>query len=247
MCHKSTGDPRLHRSYLDRAGQVDCVYLDMSEAFYKVRHDLLMEKLWDAGLGGILLTWFRAYLYGRRQRVTVLGATSRDLPLTSGVPQGSILGPALVLLYVNNLSDSILNIKVAMHADDTKVYKVVIYEDDGAALQQDLDNLPSWCVASGIALNDKKCKLQTITRKLKPICTSYAVNGSTIKSCEEERDLSVSLERDLTRNAQVSHQDARASKLLGFVKRNSRFIHSTSVRRTYLGLVRAHLGYATQV
>ena len=98
------------------------------------------------------------------------------------------------------------------------------------------------------AFNDKKCKLQTITRKRKPICTSYEVNGSTIKSCEVERDLGVSLDCDLTWHAQVSHQAARANKLLGFVRRNSRFIHSTSVRRTlYLGLVRAHLGYATQV
>ena len=233
---------------LDRAGQVDCVYLDMSKAFDKVRHDLLMEKLRDAGLGGNLLTWFCAYLYGRRQRVTVLGATSRDLPVTSGVPQGSILGPALFLLYVNNLPDSILNSKVAMFADDTKVYKVVTSEDDSAALQQDLDNLSSWSVASGLAFNDKKCKFQTITRKRKPICTSYEVNGSTIMSCEEERDLGVSLERDLTWHAQVSHQAARANKLLGFVRRNSRFIHSISVRRTlYLGLVRARLGYATQV
>ena len=100
-----------------------------------------MEKLRDAGLGGNLLTWFCAYLYGRRQHVTVLGTTSCDLLVTCRVPQGSILSPALFLLYVNNLPDSNLNSKVALFADDTKVYKVVISEDDGAALQQDLDNL----------------------------------------------------------------------------------------------------------
>ena len=174
---------------LDRAGQVDCVYLDMSKAFDKVRHDLLMEKLQDADFGGNLLTWFHVYLCGRHQRVTVLGATSRDLPVTSGVPQG----PALFLLYVNNLPDSILHSKVAMFADDTQVYKVVMSEDDGVALQQDLDNLSSWSAASGLAFNDKKCKLQTTTRKHKPICMSYEVNGSTIKFCEVERDLGISL------------------------------------------------------
>ena len=191
---------------LYRAGQVDCVYLDMCKAFDKVIHDLLMEKLRDAGFGGNLLTWFHVYLY-----VTVLGTTSCDLPVTSGVPQGSILGPALFLLYVNNLPDSILSSRVAMFADDNKVYKVVMSEDDGAALQQDLDNLSSWSAASGLAFNDKKCKLQTITRNRKPICTSYEVNGSTIKSCEVERDLGVSLDCDLTWHAQLSHQAARAN------------------------------------
>ena len=121
-------------------------------------------------------------------------------------------------------------------------------EDDGTALQPDLDNLSSRSAASGLAFNNKKCKLQTITRKRKPICTSYEVNGSTIKSCEVVRDLGVSLDCDLTWHAQVSHQAVLANKLLGFVRRNSRFIHSTSVRRTlYFRLVRAHLGYATQV
>ncbi|PFX15891.1 putative RNA-directed DNA polymerase from transposon X-element [Stylophora pistillata] len=139
---------------LDRAVQVDCVYLDASKAFDKVRHDILMEKLRDAGFGGNLLTWFRAYLCDRRQRVTVLGTTSRDLPVTSGVPQGSILGPALFLLYVNKLPDSILNSKVAMFADDPKVYKAVMSEDDGASLQQDLDNLSSGSISSGLAFND---------------------------------------------------------------------------------------------
>ena len=75
-------------------------------------------------------------------------------------------------------------------------------EDDGAALQQDLDNLSSWSAASGLAFNDKRCKLQTIKRKRMPICTSYEVNGnSTIKSCDVEGDLGVSLDCDLTWHA----------------------------------------------
>ena len=233
---------------LDRAGQVDCVYLDMSKAFDKVRHDLLINKLRDAGFGAKLLDWFHAYLCDRRQRVTVLGATSRDLPVTSGVPQGSILGPALFLLYVNNLPDVITKSQVVMFADDTKVYKEVKSQDDGAAIQQDLHSLSSWSAASGLTFNEKKCKLQSITRKRKPISTSYEVNGRTIQSCEEERDLGVLVACDLTWRAQVCHQAARANKSLGYIRRNARYIRSTSTRRTlYLGLVRAHLAYATQV
>ena len=109
---------------LDRAGKVDCVYLDMSKAFDKVRHDLLMEKLWDAGFWGNLLTWFHMYLCGRRQCVTILGATSCDLPVTSGVPQGSILRPALFLLYAINLPDSILNSNLQMTLKCTRKWSL---------------------------------------------------------------------------------------------------------------------------
>ena len=94
-------------SLLDSGSQVGTIYLDMSKAFDKVSHRGLVHKLIQAGFGGNLLNWFFSYLSSQRQRVTVLGATSGDLPVTSGVPQGSILGPALLLLYVNDLPEVI--------------------------------------------------------------------------------------------------------------------------------------------
>ena len=84
------------------------IYIDMSKAFDKVNHRLLIQKLLkNDGLGGNLLRWFQCYLKNRKQRVTVLGATSDLLPVTSGVLQGSILGPALFLLCVNNLPNNV--------------------------------------------------------------------------------------------------------------------------------------------
>ena len=108
-------------SLLDGSSQVDTIYLDMSKAFDKVSHRRIVHQLIQAGFGGNLLNWFCSYLSSRRQRVTVLGATLEDLPVTSGVPQGSTLGPALFLLYVNDLPEVISSSsRVFMFADEQK-------------------------------------------------------------------------------------------------------------------------------
>ena len=110
-------------SLLDDGKQVDMIYRDMFKAFDKVNHSCLLQKLHEFGLRGSLIEWFSSYLMGRYQRVTVLGETSDTLPVSSRVPQGSILGPMLYLIYVNNLPDSVLTSHVAMFANDTKIYK----------------------------------------------------------------------------------------------------------------------------
>ena len=94
-------------SLLDDGKQVDMIYMDMSKSFDKVKHGCLLQKLHEFRFGGSLLQWFSSYLMGRYQRVTVLGETSDTLPVSSGIPQGSILGPMLFLIYVNNLPDSV--------------------------------------------------------------------------------------------------------------------------------------------
>ena len=112
-------------SCLDQGGQVDTIYLDMSKAFDRINRQSLLQKLASSGIGGNLLNWFHSYLTNRRQRVVVTGATSDPLPVCSGVPQGSILGPALFLLYVNNLPEVVKSSEVAMFADDTKVFSSI--------------------------------------------------------------------------------------------------------------------------
>ena len=235
-------------SLLDSGNQIDVIYLDMSKAFDKVNHELLLSKLSKLGFGGGLLQWFRSYLSNRRQRVTALGATSNTLPVTSGVPQGSILGPILFLLYVHDLPGLVKSSQVAMFADDTKIFKSIASINDTKLLQQDLSNLESWSSTSGLPFNQSKCRSLSITRKTKPVVTIYKMKGETLEITKSERDLGVWMSNDLTWNNQVVEQSSHANKLLGYIRRNARFIQNTSVRRAlYLTLVRPHLGYATQI
>jgi hypothetical protein len=200
-----------------------------------------------AGFGGNLIQWFDSYLTNRQQRETVLGATSATLPVTSGVPQGSIVGPVLFALYVNDLLDAVKFSQVAMFADDTKLFSTIKTKNDCEHLQNDLDNLRVWSSESGLSFNDKKCKAQHITRKFTPLTTTYKLS-SNLEQINSERDLGVWVQNNLTWNKQVYDQSAKANKLLGYIRRSTLYIHNTAVRRIlYLALVRPHLGYATQI
>ena len=133
--------------------------LDMSKAFNKVDHSKLLVRLHQYGITGKLHDWFRSYLQERKQQVTVLGATSRELPVTSGVPQGSLLGPILFLLFVDDLPNTVKTSRVACYADDTKIFKSIDSITDCNALESDLNDLVSWCGYQS------KCKYQCIIRK----------------------------------------------------------------------------------
>jgi hypothetical protein len=208
----------------------------------------LIRKLSNSGIGGNLLNWFESYLTDRRQRVTVLGVTSSTLPVTSGVPQGSILGPALFLLHVNDLPEADLSSRVAMFADDTKLFSAIKSQDDVASLQADLVNLEHWSSQSGLSFNKSKCKHQTITRKIVPFTSSYKLEDTKVTTTDCERDLGVWVSSNLTWKKQVCNQTSKANKSLGYIKRNTRFVKSTEARRMfYLALVRSHFGYATQI
>ena len=131
----------------------------MSKPFDKVSHSELgvPHRLGEFGFGGNILQWFQSYLTDRYQQTTILGATSRAVPVTSGVPQGSILGPLLFLLYENHLSNAVRNSKIAMFADDSKIFKTISSNSDASVLQNDLTNFEKNSTNSNLALNLSKC------------------------------------------------------------------------------------------
>ena len=121
--------------------QMDSIYLDFRKVFDKVPHFELLSKLSDIGISGKLLMWFHNYLTSRKQLVSINGAHSSVLPVSSGVPQGSILGPFLFLIYINELPDVINSCNVFMFADDTKCFQPIKALSDCSRLQKCVDNL----------------------------------------------------------------------------------------------------------
>ena len=147
-------------SQLDKGGQVDFIFLDISKAFDKVSHRKLLTLLQEHGFGGNLLAWFDFYLQNRLQRVTALVVSSEALPVTSWVPQGSILGPMLFLFYANSLPDVVKSSRVSTFADDTKIFKTIVTQEDSSLLKADLRNLASWSYSVGPAFNKSKINVK---------------------------------------------------------------------------------------
>ena len=124
--------------------ETDIIYLDFAEAFASVCPAKLVSKLKMYGIGDPLLSWFCSYLVGRQRRVVLNGTCSTWSHVGSGVPQGSILGPILFLLFINNMPDTVSSARIAMFDDDSKCYKIIGQESDIVNLQQDLDALFAW-------------------------------------------------------------------------------------------------------
>ena len=126
---------------LDKGHETDIIYLDFAKAFDSVCHRRLLWKLQHYGVSGPLLKWFENYLTGRKQRVVINGTLSSWAYVKSGVPQGSVLGPVLFLLYVNDMPRVVRSSSIAMFADDTKCFKTIMFAADTELLQSDLDSL----------------------------------------------------------------------------------------------------------
>ena len=148
---------------LDSGHTIDVIYLDFKKAFDSVPHMRLLSKLNSYGFRDPLLGWLKSFLIGRRQRVCVHDTVSLWHNVTSGIPQGSVLGPVLFLLYINDLPDNVTS-NVYMFADDTKIYRPMTSHEDTTILQNDLDCLQSWLAKWLLNFNLHKCKVMSITK-----------------------------------------------------------------------------------
>ena len=148
--------------------QTDLILLDFSKAFDKVSHLKLLYKLKMHGICGNTLQWIQSFLIGRTQTVILEGQNSDELTVTSGVPQGSVLGPILFLLYINDLPENVQS-QVRLFADDTAIYLAVGKQNNPQQLQDDLDQLQKWEELWDMEFNPGKCVVMHIAGSKPPI------------------------------------------------------------------------------
>ena len=169
---------------LEQGQDSDVLIMDFSKAFDKVIHSLLLHKLNHFDITGEVNRWIGSFLRGRRQAVVVEGEASSFVDVASGVPQGSVLGPCLFLLYINDLPKN-LNSTARLFADDTLCHANICCDSDKEALQEDLDHLADWEQKWSMAFHPDKCQTMTISRKRQRSQRTYKLRDHTLTKTKE--------------------------------------------------------------
>ena len=229
--------------HADEGSPVDIVYLDFAKAFDKVPYERLFKKLEAHGVTGPVLNWIEAWLSSRRQKVCISQQDSYWRDVTSGVPQGSVLGPVLFLVYINDLDSRIIS-KLAKFADDTKLCKDVDNMEDVVALQKDLDCLNEWANDWQMSFNVDKCKVIHVGYNNK--CNKYRLGNTELKSADNEKDLGVIIDNTLKFSKQCSTAVKSANRTLGLIKRTIKNRRKDIIVKLYKALVRPKLEYCVQ-
>ena len=226
--------------------QTDLILLDFSKAFDKVAHEKLILKLHQYGIRGDTLNWIKDFLDNRKQTVVNNGINSDEVPVSSGVPQGSVLGPILFLAYINDLPEHVKS-RVRLFADDTAMYLAISSTTEGQVLQTDLACLEQWEKMWDMQFNPSKCQVLHITRKVKPLNTKYILHNVDLKSASAAKYLGVTIADDLSWSPHIDNTTKKANQTLGFLKRNIR-VHNKDLKSVaYTTLVRPQLEYASTV
>ena len=229
--------------YHDKGHQTDVVILDFSKAFDTVPHEELLCKLDSYGITGPIHSWLRTFLTQRYMQVVIEGETSSKVPVESGVPQGTVLGPLLFLCHINDLPLSVTS-KVRLFADDCLLYRTITSQQDHIALQKDLSELERWANKWGMRFNAKKCYIMSINCKSTHY---YTLCDHILKQVEENPYLGLTLTESLKWSSHITKITKKATTTLNFLRRNLKNFPQECRKTAYISLVRSILDYGSIV
>ena len=210
-------------------------------------HGLLLLKLHHYGIHGATHQWIRQFLSNRTQELVVDGVSSRITHVTSGVPPGSVLGPILFLLFINDLPSYTQSSKVRLFADDCMIYRNINSDYDRELLQNDLDALLRWESDWGMNFHPAKCVLLSITLRHKPVVTSYHMRGHQLARTNSAKYLGVTLNSKMSWSDHISTVTSKAFGQLAFLQRNIGHCPQNIKVLAYQTLVRPKLEYCSSV
>ena len=251
-CRRSTVTQLLN--YIDKCaeivangGVVDSIYFDFSKAFDTVPHQRLSIKIKAYGIQGKVLSWIEAFLSGREQVVRVNGELSSPKPVISGIPQGSVLGPLLFVLYINDLPD-VVKSNILLFADDTKIFNQVKSRSDALLIQEDINELEQWSDKWLLRFNTDKCHVLTLG-KIENIQHTfrYTLYDKELDHVFEEKDLGVIIDMDLNFEEHMSSKIGKANGIMGLIRRTFSYLDPITFKKLYTSFVRPHLEYAQPV
>ena len=236
---------------LQSGGQIDVIYTDFEKAFDKVPHKRLLSKLKSYKINGNIIKWIESFLLSRKQRVKINGVFSNWQNVLSGIPQGSVLGPLLFIIYINDLVEVCSQgSRLFLYADDAKIFKHISNDFDKVDLQSDLDSVKQWSDTWLLKLNEKKCKV--ISYGKEPLDkTEYFIDSGTeqyqLEKLEFINDLGIIFDTDLKFNIHINEKVKKAYSILGVINRNFKYMSKQTFILIYKSMVRSHLEYGNCV
>ena len=216
---------------IDNGNDIDVIYLDFKAAFDKVPYKRLLKKLWGYGIRDKIYSWVQNFLLNRKQRVVINGEMSGWLPVTSGVPQGIVLGPLLFLIYINDLPE-IINCTVKLFADDTKLYSEIKNPSDEVSLQDNIFESSNWTNKWQLMFNTKKCKHMHMGKKQQSETYYIKDNSNKISEISQvvnEKDLGVIFDKNLNFSDHIQTKVNLANRNLGIIFKTFSYMDKKNV------------------